>query len=1133
VTSKPKTPASIPAHSSGTRRGFALVATLMLMVLLALLALGLLSLSSITLRASSRNDAMAQAQANARLALMMAIGQLQTEMGPDSRISAAHDAGSASSGGSPHWTAVYDAWQVPEDPAIEETPQSRAPTFRAWLVSGAGANAGTGEQVILAGPRSLGSSSKPEDVIRVPMQDVTTGDQLGKIAWWTSDEGMKAKINAGPDTAPSPEPMYDTQSARQVGHQVVGELEDFEWLPSQRAKTVSNDSVDLAAGLEEPGLGSVNHHVTVHSAGVLADVRTGRLRRDLSNLLTRPIGELEDKPLYLYGGRMNRFEISEDGAVSNAQGIPATSGSGGNTWGINLEELALFHNIHRQISESDGEPMLLTETTPDSLSQDRFYMYGKPSIDAMQFLLSLVAVPDGQNADGDDVYKMQMMLDGMVALSNPNDVRLRFPPGLVKSVLLLSFPYDMKLDINGDGASRSATSPTARRVFTGFIEGGFGGLPADGFDLEPGEAAAFGSTDATGFNLNLRRGFDPSGGVKMTSWNLQADQLKADDQIDFELLKVISARNGSNSNIYFQAWHNNNARIFESAVISQGPNPDGEPLDLLLPEKILPPQVLPVSDFIDEPKPIMLFSILKNVEQSSSQANPDALASRPLLLDESARVGRAILRYGDVPRDLQSTQLLFTAEPLNYQFRTLAAGAGGRSVYHGGGRQPGNGGNFQVIKRRIPLVPPLSLGAFENAIASGFSSHFGDSNNAYLRIGSGSDPSTTALTGMGSGSTMSPKVIGNSWTTPFVNSDQTLEVSGSFEATDDSWMANTALWDSWFLSGIVDTSDLPASVWMTDRRTAREQFMEFANNSKRLRNQRFLFHPRTSAEQAASELFDADDLKPSAINSLPKHLLIDGAFNVNSTSELAWNAFLASVRDQEILIAGADDPQQFLNPFGTLGYALDNATSGTAGDWAGLRDLTNIEISGLATAIADEVRDRGPFLSMADFLNRRPDSDKTEHRALGALQAAIDKSGLNDRFSGAGRELTPGDFMTLSGAANVAEEPVPSRANGAAGHLSQANLLTALGPQIAVRSDTFVIRTYGDVRDASDKIIAKAWCEAVVQRVPEYVDPADAPEAQDGWPTSANTLAPANVLFGRRLEIVSFRWLDSSETADS
>ena len=58
-------------------RGFALVVTLSLMILLTLIAVGLLTLSSIALRSSSEESAMATVRANARLAMMLALGDLQ------------------------------------------------------------------------------------------------------------------------------------------------------------------------------------------------------------------------------------------------------------------------------------------------------------------------------------------------------------------------------------------------------------------------------------------------------------------------------------------------------------------------------------------------------------------------------------------------------------------------------------------------------------------------------------------------------------------------------------------------------------------------------------------------------------------------------------------------------------------------------------------------------------------------------------------------------------------------------------------------------------------------------------------------------------------------------------------------
>ena len=54
-------------------------------------------------------------------------------------------------------------------------------------------------------------------------------------------------------------------------------------------------------------------------------------------------------------------------------------------------------------------------------------------------------------------------------------------------------------------------------------------------------------------------------------------------------------------------------------------------------------------------------------------------------------------------------------------------------------------------------------------------------------------------------------------------------------------------------------------------------------------------------------------------------------------------------------------------------------------------------------------------------------------------------------------------------------------------------------------------------------------CEAVVQRLPEYVDTETSPNNNEPWDDSALLLNAINQTYGRRFEIRSFRWLDDSE----
>ncbi len=91
--------------------------------------------------------------------------------------------------------------------------------------------------------------------------------------------------------------------------------------------------------------------------------------------------------------------------------------------------------------------------------------------------------------------------------------------------------------------------------------------------------------------------------------------------------------------------------------------------------------------------------------------------------------------------------------------------------------------------------------------------------------------------------------------------------------------------------------------------------------------------------------------------------------------------------------------------------------------------------------------------------------------------------------------------------------------------VTQGDLMAALAPIATVRGDTFKIRSYGEATSPDGKtVLARAWCEAVVQRNPDFIDAVDAAQ------TATSALSSiSNKNFGRRFSIISFHWLDEAE----
>ncbi len=374
---------------------------------------------------------------------------------------------------------------------------------------------------------------------------------------------------------------------------------------------------------------------------------------------------------------------------------------------------------------------------------------------------------------------------------------------------------------------------------------------------------------------------------------------------------------------------------------------------------------------------------------------------------------------------------------------------------------------------------------------------------------------------------------------------------------DMSYLLNTALWDSYYFSTLPQASADDFTPGATD-----------------LPNSRLTFTAGDVPAKADLGLNGGTgtDHSTSSPRSIPgestpaRYQMIEGAFNVNSTSIQAWKSILASLRATYLENPASSTPwdtdSEGLNaPFpravypwankSTLPDEVDPAPAEQLPEnYAGFRDLTDDQLQILAEGIVKQVRMRGPFLSLAHFINRSLDdatttgnpsnpsdpttfTDQQKFRLSGALQTVIDDntetlnrpstdpSGTITTFTGAGTTVYPSTPTQVT-------NPVPNRLTGLPGWLSQADILQALGPVISARSDTFTIRAYGEVRDPLKSTtaapIARAWCEATVQRCPDYVDSTDLPSETLGTLTSTN-----NKNFGRRFRVVSIRWLTPDE----
>jgi hypothetical protein len=388
-----------------------------------------------------------------------------------------------------------------------------------------------------------------------------------------------------------------------------------------------------------------------------------------------------------------------------------------------------------------------------------------------------------------------------------------------------------------------------------------------------------------------------------------------------------------------------------------------------------------------------------------------------------------------------------------------------------------------------------------------------------------------------------PRPIGASWpnatirdlSTPYIRSNRTNGNFGDGAGCDTSYFYNNALFDSFFFSGI------PSKNRDNDGKVSGQTFpfgqkfdQTYVDSGKPLANTRLIYYEDPNVDDFRELTGSADLTTADGFEKTAAHLMIDAPFNINSTSPTAWQAILSGFRGQTI--TGIDhktrtlkdyqpspSPQNDGSPF--VDHFIPAADDESL--YTGHRRLTDDQIANLSTALTREIRDRGISNSLGDFLNRELNGIG-ENQKMSRIDEAIKATGLNDDTQRITNSTTSDEEVIArpdlnDGAHMFAANLAGETGAGLPGYLKQQDIIRPLAPIMTSRGDTFVIRAYGEsVNPGTNKVMGKAKCEVVVQRVPDYVE-----DSIQAW--EIPSLGSKNEKFGRRLKIVSFRWLNEND----
>ncbi|MGB0372285.1 MAG: hypothetical protein ACPGN3_13210 [Opitutales bacterium] len=356
--------------------GFALVMALALITFLILLIVSLTSIIRIESNSNETEQAGVQAQQNAMLAMRIALGELQSSLGPDQRVSAPAEVFDTSADNRSNTIGVWASSDVTSenltkgdligwlasdakdanDAIITDYNQSNAP-------SNGDANSAT-----LVGPGSVNTNQFDEVVVNLDNTEILRNDQVvGRYAWWVGDEGAKARVDMNKGAyIPNSSEERKFRAVSQYGSLAQNAPEALNGLKAINFAATGSlfqdlSQIELIANNGEEVDKEYFHDITLHGHGVLSDLRKGGLKKDLSLVFEMDDFDFDRSEFALDGPDSYSpwpgasFNVQPVFMMPNSTGVDAH----GPNWHVLRDYYTIYHRMQSPMTNPTFEAQIM------------------------------------------------------------------------------------------------------------------------------------------------------------------------------------------------------------------------------------------------------------------------------------------------------------------------------------------------------------------------------------------------------------------------------------------------------------------------------------------------------------------------------------------------------------------------------------------------------------------------------------------------------------------------------------------------------------------------------------------------------------------------------------------------------